>query len=361
MYRKVTGNYSEICRSAALSEQDVNTSIAIIDSVYKPSEEIQEKFRINVIEDFVGRPNIDDTTGHGKGVGSILFGGARNAEFSFYRVIRETGKVLQRDLLKAIHTAHNRDEVDLINLSLGFDHSQGDVSCDMPNEPCKVRFAVKQAVKDGSTVVAAAGNSDETDDEMNDGAVCCPALLNEVISVGGMVPICTATPKNIDQPVGLGPSKRHLPPFACWVKRKDSEEEGAPICSGLGCSPTETCEDNRVIWEWRGNVDHDPSEIDVLAPAAYPIENTKWEPDITVGTSYAAPFVSAQVSEMIAFLKLNDVEVEPSQIQAALTNTAKPVEEGSGRYLQGNEAMKRIAERKGLRANLTRRPDDYSL
>lgn len=133
---------------------------------------------------------------------------------------------------------------------------------------------------------------------------------------------------------------------------------GSPICTGLGCTPQESCDDNQVLVEWGGNVNHDPSEIDVLAPVSYPIRNVDGEPDITSGTSFAAPFVTGLVAEITAFLKENGKTPHPTQIQAAIANTAETVEYGNGRYLQGNSALKRLAERKNLKTNITRRPED---
>lgn len=352
-------NYAQICELPVIGNIEANASVAVLDSVYELPAGLSEDIELGHTEDFVGRPNLEDTTGHGKGVNSILYGSSKNVEFNFYRVVRENGVILQRDLLKAIGTAHKVHEVDVIHLSLGFDHSKDGVSCDMPNEPCKVRSAAKQAVDDNITVVAAAGNADPADEAENDNGVCCPALLNEVISVGGMFPACTATFEESHSASTINPNNTTLPPLACWIKEKGTEETGTPICSGLGCSPKDSCDDNRIVTEWEGNVNHEPSEIDILAPVVYPIENRDHEPDITSGTSYAAPFVTGLVAEITALLKENNEQVDPTQIQAAIANTAEPVERGNGRYLQGESALKRITERKGIRVNLSRRPDYF--
>ncbi|WP_175480254.1 S8 family serine peptidase [Natrinema salaciae] len=336
----------------------MNASVAIIDSVYNLPEEFEEHIDSDRTEDFVGRPGLDDTTGHGTTVSNILYAFSRNVEFNFYRAVRETGTVLQRDLLKAIGRAHQTHDTDIINLSLGYDHSHDGVSCDMPNEPCKVREAAKRAIDDGITVVAAAGNADESDEAENDEGVCCPALLNEVISVGGMFPVCTATAEEEHTSTTVGPNTRMLPPFAGWIHTGDPSEVISPLCTGLGCSPTENCGGNLAITEWGGNVDHEPSEIDVLAPGTFPLRNLDGEPDITEGTSFAVPVVTAVVAEITAFLKAHDEAVLPTQIQAALANTAEEVQHGDGLYLQGASALKRISSRKDLRGNFTRRPDD---
>lgn len=348
MRRQLTSNYSDICSLVGLQNTSANATVAVLDSAYKPSEAFREANNIGRTVDFVNQPDTDDTTGHARGVLSNLAGVSENLVINLYRVVQKSGVILQRHLLKALGKAHFDDEVDIINLSLGFDHSNDGVSCDMPNEPCKVRDAAKQAIDDGITVVAAAGNNDPGDDFENDTSICCPALLDEVICVGGFLPACTySSPQSTDTPV-VGPANNAYPPLSCWLLEKGEDAEGETICSGLGCTIGEDCDSNRVIVEWSGNPPAKNSKPNILAPVAYPIINTKNEPDITFGTSYATPYVSGILSSMIAIMKEAGVEWSPQELKNIIEQTAEPVEEGEGSYICATPAMSELKYQKDL-------------
>jgi subtilisin family serine protease len=81
--------------------------------------------------------------------------------------------------------------VDIINLSLGTDHfSNDEKGCDHTGSQCGISEAADYAVEQGVVLVTAAGNSPGAN------AVCCPALSDAAICVGGCVAECTATPSN---------------------------------------------------------------------------------------------------------------------------------------------------------------------
>ena len=338
-----------------------SASVAILDSIYKPTKQFAANADIGFTRDFVNQRDTAETTGHGRTVVSFLAQAGKNIEYNFYRIVLDSGKIPQRSLLKAMGKAHLDHEVDVMNLSFGYDHSHNGISCDMPNEPCKVREAAKMAIEDGITIVAAAGNANDAEEGENDTAVCCPALLDEVITVGGMYVACTAVPKQ-GTAAPMPQTQRPLPPLSCWITR-DNESEGMPICTGLDCSsvPSDECEDNQMILEWSWNVRHEPSEIDILAPVEYPVIGTDGRPRFTSGTSFGSPIVTGAVAEMIACLKSADKEPVPSQIQAAIANTGKEVDEGDGRYLQAYSALQRIADRKGIDISVPNKKTDFGM
>lgn len=330
---------------------DETVLVAILDSLYHvPEKDLAETVSISHTEDFVNCPDRDDTTGHGSIVFRILSQHTINAEYELYRVVDRSGVVLQRDLLRGIGRAHIRRDVDIINLSLGLDHSHEGVSCDMPNEPCKVREAAIQAIDDGITVVAAAGNATEPS---NDDQVCCPALADEVISVGGVTPACGAAAVDMTPNDPSRPRKFNRPPRAVWITNsEDLEVDGIPICSNLDCGPGHSCDEQRTMIDWPGNVESGAGTIDVLAPVSYPMFTDEGVPGMSSGTSFSAPFVSSIVVNMIALLKDSGHEYSPSQIQNAIVNTAKEVDMGEGRYVNAGEAIKQIGRRKGVKIEL---------
>lgn len=340
-------HYSKLCRLIGVKNMDARYSVAVMDSVLSTTEKFEERYNVVREMDLIGEPDIDDTTGHGKGVFSILYSTATNMDLYIYRVVRESGVILQRDLLKSMYAATYEDQVDVINLSLGFDHSTDGVSCDMPNEPCKVRESASRAIDEGISVVAAAGNADPTDDpEKHDMAVCCPALLDDTICVGGFVPFCTYKPPEEDRPGLIRKDEKTLPPLAAWMVPKDLEYSGLPLCTGLDCTPLGTqCEDNRVIQSWEGNVSDENRELDILAPVAYPIIDVDNEPNITRGTSYAAPYVTSAVGTILALLRENEKEATPQQLCSFVIDSGTPVDKGEGNYLCIEKAVK-IADAK---------------
>lgn len=346
MRSQVFDSYRNICEIENVANYGENASVAIIDSEYKPRTAFAESRDIGYCSDIINHPDDEATTGHGPTVANILSVFSDNIEFNFYRVVQSSGEIHQRHLLKAMGKAHLNHQVDVINLSLGYDHSHGGIKCDMPNEPCKTREAAKRAIDDGITVVAAAGNDNESDQYKPDEDICCPALLDEVISVSGMFAACTAQPQESTASPTIQQPQPTPPPLSCWVS-KDDEVPGAYICTGLGCSmsPGSGCEDHRVVVEWGGNVDCDPADIDVLAPAEFPTRSDSGDPTVAGGTSYAAPIVTAVVAEAVILLKYGGETPNPDQIRSAIRHANEPLEDGDLGYLNGRRTLDEIAER----------------
>jgi len=349
MRHYVLQNYGDVCQIQNFPEPAPNTSVAVIDSVYNPVDGFADAYEIGYCCDLVDHPDENETTGHGGIISSILGSYADDIEYNFYRVVQPSGKILQRHLLKAMGKAHLEHDVDVMNLSLGYDHSHDGVKCDMPSEPCKVREAAERAIEDGITVVAASGNSNSEDEAKSDQSVCCPALLDEVISVGGMFVACTAQPQGATSTPPIQQPQPTPPPLACWVS-KDGDVPGAYVCTGLGCSmsPDSGCEDHQVVVEWGGNVENKSGDIDILAPTEFPGESDTGEPRMSAGTSYAVPMVTAVVSEAIEMLRYDHREPDPSQIRSVIRESSKDVQECEIGYLNGKGTLDMVAERNDI-------------
>lgn len=299
----------------------------MIDSVFNLDSSLD--FDVGMRRDLLNKHNEDDTTGHGTIVCQILNSLSDRLELNLYRVTQKTedgGKIWERHLINAFGYAHLRDNVDIINLSAGNDHSEdGNEGCARHNQPCKVRDAAKQAIEDGIPVVAAAGNSDQYS------SVCCPSLLDRAISVGGFVSKCTAgTPEfqvnNIDM----------KPPLACWTY---NDEESYAFCSGEGCFPVPkySCTECNSVVNWSGNVDPVWNKPDILAPAAEVIFGN--EPQIVPATSWSTPWVTSMSAEIMAAARDRGKEVPPYLLRQGMENTAKKLDSGEEKLFNADGTL----------------------
>lgn len=139
-------------------------------------------YAINNRENYVhsGDP---DTTGHGGDVLELLGYFAPRSEFNLYRVVTSAGTAKRGNVVDAIGDA-SAHGIDVLNLSIGIFHGEEeDHDC---GGMCRVADETRLAIEDGVTVIAATGNR-QLDDPL---AVHCPALVDEVIGVGGFVSRC---------------------------------------------------------------------------------------------------------------------------------------------------------------------------
>lgn len=327
-------HYGDLCGIVSHAGTSESISVAVIDSLYGKDSSFSKSHQIGRTVDILPNEDSNDTTGHGNLVSHIIAVFADSIEFNFYRVTRSGGTVLQRDLMRAMGMAHN-DEVDIMNISLGNDHSDDNCQlCDMPNEPCKIRDAAQQAINDGISIVAGAGNKPRFN------TICCPALLDDVICVAGAVSKCTAREESKTDVMSVDSI---YPPYSCWIKLADSEKEmdDQPLCSGLNCSADMRCDEYQENTSWSGNVESIDGKPDVYAPAAFPVE-TKNDPLITTGTSYATPIVTAAVAVLLTGLKNEDICVSPEEIRAAVSKTGLKLDEDGGNMIDSWQLVKRI-------------------
>lgn len=294
--------------------------------------------------DLLSDVDADDTTGHGTVVANLVSEFTLNAEFEFYRVVQENGRVLGRHLVEAFGKAHLVHDVDVLNVSLGNDHStDGNGGCGAYGQPCKVRDAAQQAVADGIPVVSAAGNAEQFD------SVCCPGLAEPVICVGGFVSRCTAR-LDAENPLSLA-GREPLPPCACWVRTDGDAEPGGVYCTGLGCSLDHDCEDHRELGPWRGNVRSVGEKPDVLAPATVPVPGAS--PPVLHGTSWSTAFVSATVAEVVAGVRDAGARVSPATLRESIRNGAGVLDDGTERMFQERATLERVYDELGLQVRTT--------
>jgi hypothetical protein len=305
-------HYSEQIRSGGFSDSDEEVVIGIIDSVYEPGDEFRSDNSVVGKRDLLTGTNSDKTTQHGIHVSQLISTYSPSAAFRFYRVTQESTDVspviYQRHLHQAMGYAHVVDDVDLMNISVGNDHSSDNgVPCSMPNEPCKIRHAAREAIDEGICIVAGAGNAGQAD------GICCPALYDGVIAAGGSASKCTAR-LSADNVMSLN-GRMIKPPLACWLE--DDGESTEVLCSGRNCSIDKSCSDHRRHVRWEGNVPERNGKPDVYAPAAALMTSAE-DGDygyIDWGTSYATPLVASVVCEMISGLKNANISYSPTVIK----------------------------------------------
>lgn len=291
--------------------------------------------------DEVDSDEVEDTTGHGWLVTRIISTFAENVQFHFYRVVESTsgGKAWGRRLVNAMGIAHKEDDVDIIHISLGTDHSRdGNLGCSNYRQPCRLRYAAQQAIDDGINVVASAGNSDQFD------SIACPSLNDETISVGGFVAKCNKR-LDMEDPLSLG-GIENKPPMACWLDRDDDFHTEGIFCSGLGCTPYDSCAQYRQIERWSGNVPPTNGKPDVLAPAMIP---AFWGVNqLTLGTSWAAAFVTAGLAEIHAGLEDEGYETTPQQLRRAVIEAGFDISDSEKPGYNYRKTAKYVAREFGL-------------
>lgn len=271
----------------------------------------------------------------------ILTDVASDPTYDFYRVLDEYGEYADRNLIKSIVWAVDND-TDVINLSVGSDHiSNSDKDCGPHGAECAVDEAAEYASEKGTILVSAAGN------EPNAENVCCPALSENSIAVGGCVAKCTATPQNKNSRTGLKSPNTARPPGSIWVKRSDGEGVEGTFCSMNGCSPTHQCEDNRSVEPWNGNPRFFSDTPDTLAPAYYP---RMLNSGIIMGqgSSFATPIVSATLVNIIEGLRANGENISPSKVRELIRVSGSPLESVPVGVFDGEALVSEIFEEKGL-------------
>lgn len=304
---------------------DQQVTVGVIDSSYKLPKSLGESVDVDRRRDLLTDCNRDDTTGHGTVVCRILSNAFDNVEINLYRVIQPNQRFRERHLIQALGYAHLHDEVDIINVSAGNDHStDGNDGCGRHNQPCKVREAVGKAISDGISVVAAAGNDDRSD------SVCCPSLYRTAVSVGGSVSKCDYAPTSESDP-----SK---PELACW---NGSTGQTETLCSGRNCTrgDSSSCDQNRRNEWWSGNVEPTWNKPDVLAPAMVVSPTTG---RFLTGTSWSTPFVTAAAAKVIAVVRDAGESVPPYLLRQGFEEAAASLADGEESRLDARSTLEYV-------------------
>jgi len=233
--------------------------------------------------------NDRDTTGHGTRVLDILSCFAPNSSYKPFRLIAEDEEFRPSNFLKAMDDVRNAN-IDVVNISAGKYHGK----C---GGQCRICEAVEDVTREGSIVVAGAGNRKEN----NSFDVFCPARSSRSIAVGMSETLCSATPpQNPLEPLGKADTR---PPGAYWID-PHSEIPYHPdeaYCSYERCSPHQKCENNRQVIYWEGNVDWSDYIPEVVAPGHKPLVNVeRGMAEIEPGTSYSTAVVSGGIATVMS-------------------------------------------------------------
>lgn len=269
---------------------------------------------IDIPENYVAS-NDRDTTGHGTSVLNLISLLAPESIYKPLRVIAEDGKFKPSNFLKAMNDVRNGN-IDLVNISAGKYH-------DNCGGRCRICEAVDVVIEEGSLVVAGSGNR-KVDEPLD---VFCPARSSNSIAVGMSETLCTASPSvNSSMPFGVEDPR---PPGAYWVN-VDSDSPYYPdasYCSYRNCSPFHTCENNRRIEYWDGNVDWNHYIPEVVAPGHRPVvDRQQGRGEIEPGTSYSTAVVSGGIATVMSGVFPN--RPSPHRVKRAVEATSQDLDCG---------------------------------
>lgn len=285
--------------------------IGIIDSVCAVPDHLAEGHVVNQGSAHSFVDSTDDVTHpHGTEVFDIASAYCPGATFSVYQAVTEEKSVPLRAYDEAVEQAI-ADDVDVLNVSAG-DPWPGPVEVN-PNVPI-----TEKAIRDGITVVAAAGNADDDGERP---PVHCPAAVEEVIAVAGLVTYCPGAP-------GDEPSDERRGPFYYL-----EDEERTALCSRSGCVDGASCISEQTEAEWTGNPQPTRNKPDVLAPVTRPVDYDG-EIEVSSGTSFAAPIVTASLGRIFSELREQEREIPaPYRVREVVREASFPlVDSNVGKY-----------------------------
>lgn len=219
---------------------------------------------------------------------------------------------------EAIDTAIE-ESVDILNISAGR-------SWPGPIEVCPYTPDVKRAIDNDITVVAAAGNRKPSEDFE---PVNCPAAIEDVIAVGGLVTHC---PANVEEGATADIDEED-PKGPYFAKKQTGVEYPEMTPDGVYCGQRGCTEGNCIIEQtetsWQYNPDPTDGKPDVLAPFHFPVTTNTGEPYLRIGTSFAAPVVSGTLAWVFSELKDSGKPVpRPETTRKAVLQAAVDVDEG---------------------------------
>ena len=257
-----------------------------------------------------------DTTGHGSKVLYFIQEFAPEAVYNFFRVVATDKKFKPSNLLKALDSIRNKD-IDLVNISAGKHHK----NC---SGKCRLSSAIDELVREGTVIVAGAGNTKEGKSL----GVFCPAKSSNSIAVGMSESICEASPSNQSMPIGVD-SLESRPPGAYYAKRQSGYQyyPDETYCGYNGCSPMHSCENNRRIKYWDGNVEWEDTIPEIVAPGHLPIVDTHGtEAKLEPGTSYSAATVTGGLACVLS--EIFPTQVTPQRIKRTVEASSKDLDCG---------------------------------
>jgi subtilisin family serine protease len=306
--------------------------IGIIDSIEHPvSRGGLDDLCIRNQESFIESPKLE-TIPHGSQVLSVVSYFSGESDYSLYQAV-ESDRTLRTEPFDRAVDAAIRDGVDILNISAG-DPWPGPVGV---NPSAQI---IQRAVDNDITVVAAAGNS------LKSGGgkpVHCPAAVEEVIAVGGLVTECTEAPSDVEP----GDASAH-PDGAYWAHKHDDEEypPGVPneiFCGQQGCNGSD-CIKNQYERPWEGNTNPTGDKPDVLAPVHLPKTHPTATPFLHAGSSFAAPVVTGTVGMIFGEL-LEEGDRTPSawKTREAVVSSAARIDKGDLQKLNVQRTLNELA------------------
>lgn len=257
---------------------------------------------------------------------------AAGSTYYLYQAVDEDGQLELTDFADAVKRAVD-DNIDVLNLSAGRER---------PNclgRSCGFCRTARRAIERGTTIVAAAGNSQPSTTEV----IHCPALAEPAIAVAGFVVECTYSEKT-DSDTIQNPLN---PPRAYWAKMLSGVDYPLhavddAFCSTQGCWPEANCSDYQNITTWENNPLPSGQKPDILAPVHYSERINDQIPFLLGGTSYAAPIVSAVVAWVLGVLLDNQLSASPQELRNGLIQGGVNVEPGVTRRLDADSTLDEI-------------------
>lgn len=319
-------------------ETSGDVTVGVVDSIYDPGD-YTDFNRFGRSFDVINA-NVGATNGHGYGVLQILTYFTHDPEYHLFQAVDENGRTRDSYLMEAVGQAMEFEEVDVLNMSVGCDHvSRSDRDCTESHVACSLCEVVEEAVKRGITVVAAAGNHPYVE------SVCCPSLSDSVVSVGGATTLCTAD-SGAGRSLNPAPDVFH-PPNAYWVEREDGKGAEGAFCSERGCLPGESCQDNRRTVAWENNVPFTTRKPDILAPVHLPSTDDVG-PLIREGTSFAAPVVTAGITNLVDWARSAGDDVSAAEIRRAIGDSETELKTTDKPYLSVASLANEVRSERGL-------------
>lgn len=275
-----------------------------------------------------------ETTSHGSSVFNIVSCFCPEADFYLYQAVKDNRKIPLTAYQEAIDAAIE-DGIDILNVSAGH-------SWPGPIDSCPYTPDAKRAIANDVTVVAAAGNRKPADDFE---PVNCPAAIEDVIAVGGLVTECPA-----DIECGVTADIDEKDPKGPYFARKQTGVEYPEMApDGIYCGQQGCIEGNCIIKQmekpWQYNADSTGDKPDVLAPFHFPATTNTGEPYLQIGTSFAAPVVSGTLAWMFSELKDSGKPLpRPRKTRQALLRAAVDVDEGEVSKLNVTRTLNELNE-----------------
>lgn len=302
---------------------DGDADVAILDSIQDVPQHVKSEIDIGATRSLSGVES-KDPIGHGSKVAEMLVGCAPEATFHFYQVMDESGKCSVSDLLMGLDEVRLQSP-DILNLSAGTRPS----GCD---QNCRLCQAITVLVDTHEiTVVAAIGNQKNERDDMR---VTCPARAAPSIGVGGFLAFC-----DFGQPTRgtFWDEELNTRVVYCGGHECDGGKFKNSGGRSLLGSPNDrseepfikkSCADNKIEEPYALNADPAFGKPDILGPTQVPDPFKIEKFRLDYGTSYACPFVSAALANIVMKLAAEGKQSNPETLKRLMIKSGKDLDTG---------------------------------